>query len=95
MPASKPPPIRLGLVGCSWFALRAHVPAVLALEASGLVTLEAVCSRTRKSMAKAEARAGRELRRHAKMESMFVDAAIDAVLIVLPIPSRRFVFSDR
>ena len=56
-------PLRVGLVGCSWFALRAHIPALLALEQGGCrgfsVRIEAVCSRTRKSMAKAEAKIGR------------------------------------
>ena len=44
-------PLRVGLVGCSWFALRAHIPALLALEQGGCrgfaVRIEAVCSRTR------------------------------------------------
>ena len=54
--------------------------------------LVAVCSRTKKSMAKAEARVRaiapdhRELRRHAKMEQLFADPDVDAVLLVLPIP---------
>ena len=80
--------LRVGLVGCSWFALRAHVPALLALEddKSIAVKLTAVCSRTKKSMAKAEAKIGREVKRHAKMEQMFSDPDIDAVLLVLPIP---------
>ena len=48
--------------------------------------LEAVCSRTRKSMAKAEAKIGRTVVRHAQMQAMFDDPAIDVVVIVLPIP---------
>ena len=83
-------PLRIGLVGCSWFALRAHIPALLSLEQAGCrgfsVRLEAVCSRTRKSMAKAEAKIGRTVVRHAQMQAMFDDPAIDVVLIVLPIP---------
>ena len=75
--------VRIGLVGCSWFALRAHIPA---LERLAGCTIVAVCSRTRKSMAKAEARLGREVRRHAKMEELFTDPDIDAVLLCLPIP---------
>eukprot|EP00308_Calcidiscus_leptoporus_P026055 CAMPEP_0119395646 /NCGR_PEP_ID=MMETSP1334-20130426/134134_1 /TAXON_ID=127549 /ORGANISM="Calcidiscus leptoporus, Strain RCC1130" /LENGTH=148 /DNA_ID=CAMNT_0007419171 /DNA_START=38 /DNA_END=480 /DNA_ORIENTATION=+ len=78
--------VGLGLVGCSWFALRAHVPALLSLEAQSAVRLVAVCSRTRKSMAKAEAAAGRSLTRHAKMEALFADAAVHVVLLALPIP---------
>ena len=59
----------VGLVGCSWFALRAHVPTLLALEeGSGLygsvrVRVVAVCSRTRKSMARAETALGRTVTR--------------------------------
>ena len=72
------PTIRLGLVGCSWFALRAHIPALLALEQphrgrEWCVRLAAVCSRTRKSTAKAEARAGRTLVKHKQMQQMFAD----------------------
>ena len=83
-------PLRVGLVGCSWFALRAHIPALLALEQGGCrgfaVRIEAVCSRTRKSMAKAEAKIGRSVVRHAQMQSLIDDPKIDVVLIVLPIP---------
>ena len=78
--------LRLGLVGCSWFALRCHIPALLAPPLSRLVSLTAVCSRTKKSMAKAEARAGLSLKRHAEMRAMFADPEVDAVLLVLPIP---------
>mmetsp|Transcript_42972 Transcript_42972/g.139453 ORF Transcript_42972/g.139453 Transcript_42972/m.139453 type:complete len:324 (+) Transcript_42972:76-1047(+) len=89
--AWEPPRLKLGLVGCSWFALRAHVPALLALERRVGVRLAAVCSRTRKSMARAEAKIHaadpeREVRRFAKMEQLFADADVDAVLLVLPIP---------
>ncbi|KAL1500570.1 hypothetical protein AB1Y20_013225 [Prymnesium parvum] len=85
------PCLRLGLLGCSWFALRAHIPALLALEAPARrrawrVRLVAVCSRTRKSMAKAEAAAGRPIARHARMEEMLADPRLDVVLVVLPIP---------
>ena len=85
-------PLRVGLCGCSWFALRAHVPALLALERAGggcrgfAVRVDAVCSRTKKSMAKAEAKLGRAVRRHAQMQALFDDPAIDVVLLVLPIP---------
>ena len=83
--------LRLGLVGCSWFALRAHIPAILALEQPQrgrvfCVLLTAICSRTRKSLAKAEARVGRALVKHKQMEAMFADPQVDVVLIVLPIP---------
>ena len=83
-------PLRVGLVGCSWFAVRCHVPNLLALPHAA--SLVAICSRTRKSMAKAEARVKAlapnhpELRRHSKMEGMFADPDVDAVLLVLPIP---------
>ena len=73
--------LRLGLVGCSWFALRCHIPALLAPPLSRLVSLTAVCSRTKKSMAKAEARAGLSLKRHAEMRAMFADPEVDAVLL--------------
>lgn len=97
-PSIAPPRVlRLGLVGCSWFALRAHIPAILRLEGRARsaclpIKLTAVCSRTKKSMAKAEAKvhahgtAEREVRRHAKLEAMFSDPEIDCVLLVLPIP---------
>jgi predicted dehydrogenase len=83
--------LRLGLVGCSWFALRAHLPALLSLEQPQRgrpvrVLIAAVCSRTRKSMAKAEARLGRTVVKHKQMEAMFADPEIDVVLLVLPIP---------
>ncbi|KAL3895278.1 MAG: hypothetical protein SGPRY_013553 [Prymnesium sp.] len=84
------PLLRLGLVGCSWFALRAHLPSLLALEeASSLpfrLRLTALCSRTRKSTARAEARVGRPLTKHKQMEAMFSDREVDVVLLVLPIP---------
>ena len=74
------PLLRVGLVGCSWFALRSHIPALERIPGCSLV---AVCSRTRKSMAKAEAKIGREVKRHAKMEQMFADKEVDVVLLVL------------
>ena len=77
-------PLRVGLVGCSWFALKAHIPALLSLNSHA--KLVAVCSRTRKSMAKAEAKIGDTIVRHAKMEQMFSDPNVDVVLLVLPIP---------
>ena len=84
MMSASPTPLRVGLVGCSWFAIRAHIPALLTLErAVGLCELVAVCSRTKKSMAKAEARIKalspeREVRRHAKLETMLSDSTVDA-----------------
>ena len=82
--------VHVGLVGCSWFAQHAHLPALLELEGGGgrgfRVRLVAVCSRTRKSMARAEATMGRALRRHARMEDLMADEEIDVVLLVLPIP---------
>ena len=82
-------PLRVGLVGCSWFALRAHIPALLALEQGGCrgfaVRIEAVCSRTRKSMAKAEAKIGRSVVRHAQMQVIFDDPKIDVVRGTRPV----------
>ena len=79
--------VHVGLVGCSWFAQHAHLPALLELEGGGgrgfRVRLVAVCSRTRKSMARAEATMGRALRRHARMEDLMADEEIDVVLLVL------------
>ena len=90
MDCGAPQCVRVGLVGASWFALRAHIPALIRLEARGC-RLVAVCSRTRKSAAKAEAKVrgsipDRELRRHHKMEQLFADPEVDVVLLVLPIP---------
>ena len=78
--------VRLGLVGCSWFALRAHIPALLTPPLCHLCELIAVCSRTKKSMAKAEERVGRTLKRHMHWDQMFADDDVDAVLLVLPHP---------
>ena len=79
-------PVGVGLVGCGWFACRCHIPALLVLEREHACRLVAICSRTRKSMARAEARAGRALRRHAKMDALFADEEVDAVVLALPIP---------
>lgn len=82
---SEEPRVRLGLIGCSWLALRCHIPALLSL--ADAVVLTSVCSRTKKSMAKAEAKAGGgHLKRCATMDAMLADPEVDAVLIVLPIP---------
>jgi predicted dehydrogenase/FAD/FMN-containing dehydrogenase len=90
-PSAAPSPLRIGLVGCSWFAIRSHIPALMKLETTGACRLNAVCSRTKKSMAKAEAKImtacpDRSVKRHADIGSMLRDPQIDAVLIVLPIP---------
>ncbi len=81
-------PLRLGLVGCSWFARTAHLPALRTLCAPSSPTfrLVALTSATNKSMAKAEAAYGHKLTRHATMEALFADPQVDAVLLVLPIP---------
>ena len=86
MATAEPRRLRLGLVGCSWFAQRAHVPALLRLEAAGMCSLVALCSRTKKSMARVETLIGRSLSRHANLRAMLADEAVEAVLLVLPIP---------
>lgn len=71
--------LRVALVGCGWFAVRAHLPALQKLErakALGFqVSLYALCSR---SQASAE-RASKKLDKHRKADvKIFLD--LDAVL---------------
>ena len=50
-PLGRPP--RLALVGCSWFARAAHLPALDRLSREGLVEVVALCSRSPESLAQA------------------------------------------
>jgi L-gulono-1,4-lactone dehydrogenase len=84
-PAGDPRP-RLALVGCGWFACEAHIPALQRLERDRLVQVDALCSRSEQSLARASRQLGpRTLKQYRTMEAAFADPDIDIVDLVLPI----------
>jgi predicted dehydrogenase/FAD/FMN-containing dehydrogenase len=84
------PCLRLGLIGCSWFALRAHIPTLQKISKNAKklgfsVRLEAICSRTAESMARCQELVGRPIKQYLDMHALLADPEVDAVDIVLPI----------
>ena len=87
----------IGLLGCGWFTRRAHIPALLRLErqsqkvssqtsaASVDLQIVALWTRTQASADAAAKLARRPLRRHESQEDLIADAAVDVVIVALPI----------
>ena len=87
-------PLRVGLLGCGWFSRRAHLPALLRLERRRSLPLAgshhgvrvvAVCCSSDASLDAAERQVGRSLRRYLEPQQLFSDAAVDVILVALPI----------
>ncbi len=79
---------RLALVGCGWFARLAHLPALRRLENQGLLEIAALCSRSGDSLNQTARQLGRpRIRQSKEMEEILSDSEIDAVDLVLPIPT--------
>ena len=79
-------PPRIALVGCSWFARAAHLPALARLSHEGLVEVAALCSRSQESLAEARKLIGAEVPTWLDFDEMLSTASIDAVDLVLPTP---------
>ena len=87
--------MRVALVGCGWFALRAHLPALQKLErvseqALGFrVSLYALCSRSPDNIQKAVKRLDKDKRTQVKtflsLEDVLTDQLVDVIDLVLPI----------
>ena len=84
MQDSKPP--NVAVWGCGWFAVNAHIPALVKLEAAGRVRLYAVCSRSRNSINKAlEAAGNQNIKAYLDQDEFLSDPDIDLVILTLPI----------
>jgi hypothetical protein len=88
----QPKPTRklgIALVGCGWFGLRAHLPALTKLEQSTASTLGvrlvAICSRTQASLAKAAKRIDHTVAHYTSLAGVLADSDVDVVDLVLPI----------
>ena len=77
---------RVAVVGCSWFARAAHLPALRQLSEEGRVEVVALCSRTQSSLLEAQRVLGRELPTYTDYAELLANEQIDAVDLVLPTP---------
>ena len=77
-------PPRIAVVGCSWFARAAHLPALRQLEAEGLVEIVALCSRSNESLAIGQQLVGRDVKTYTNFEELLAQTEIDVVDLVLP-----------
>ena len=91
--ATTPVEIRIGIVGCSWFAGAAHAPALERIRKAAAhhgfsASVVAVCSRTTESMDRLcrKLKVAHEIRRYDDMHALFADGGIDVVDLVLPTP---------
>jgi L-gulonolactone oxidase len=85
LPSDRRP--RVALVGCGWFALQSHIPALQRLEREGVIELVALCARSDASLARAQQRIGgdRALKQFHHLDQLLSDQDIDFVDLVLPI----------
>lgn len=74
------------MVGCSWFAREAHLPALRQLSDEGLVDVVALCSRTQQSLSQAQALLSRPAAHYTQLDELLARPDIDAVDLVLPTP---------
>lgn len=79
-------PPRIALVGCSWFARVAHLPALQKLSDEGLVELVALCSLTNESIIEAKKIIKNDVKTYTDLDEMLSDVGIDIVDLVLPTP---------
>lgn len=79
-------PPKLALVGCSWFARAAHLPALRKLTDEGIVDVVALCSRTDDSLSKALEIMGMDIPTYKSFDQMLSLQSIDLVDLVLPTP---------
>src|SRR5579871_2148292 len=80
----KPP--NVAVWGCGWFAVHAHLPALIKLEAAGRVRLYAVCSRSLNSVKRAlEAVSNRDILSYLDQDAFLSDPNIDLIILTLPI----------
>jgi predicted dehydrogenase/FAD/FMN-containing dehydrogenase len=77
---------RIAVVGCSWFARAAHLPALQRLSDEGLVEIAALCSRTHESLSNAQMLLNRNAPKYTSIDEMFANEEIDLVDLVLPTP---------
>ncbi|KAJ1473606.1 hypothetical protein T484DRAFT_1912720, partial [Baffinella frigidus] len=90
------PLLRVALVGCGWFAVRGHLPALQRLSraaprARGFrVELVALCSRSQASLdwalQRLEVKDG-SIKCYTELETLLADSSIDCVDLCLPIPA--------
>ncbi|KAJ1450430.1 hypothetical protein M885DRAFT_532420 [Pelagophyceae sp. CCMP2097] len=80
-------PLRVCLVGCGWFAQRAHCASLKKLCAGGAVRVAAVCSRTPTNRARALKKLGAAAagaNEHATLADALADVEVDVVVLALP-----------
>lgn len=75
---------RIAVVGCSWFARAAHLPALQRLSEEGLVDIVALCSRTQESLSSAQKLIGHNVAQYTNFNEMLANEEIDLVDLVLP-----------
>jgi predicted dehydrogenase len=79
-------PPNVAVWGCGWFAVHAHIPALVKLEAAGRVRLYAFCSRSINSISKALAAANnKNIVSYLDQDAFLSDPNIDLVILALPI----------
>ncbi len=79
-------PPKLALVGCSWFARAAHLPAIRKLSEEGVLEIVALCSRTDDSLNEAQKIIGRKIATYKNIDELLSQSNIDLVDLVLPTP---------
>lgn len=77
---------RIAVVGCSWFARAAHLPALKLLSEEGLIEVVALCSRTEESLISARNLIGNNVLLYTDFDEMLSNENIDLVDLVLPTP---------
>jgi predicted dehydrogenase len=75
---------RLAIIGCSWFARAAHIPALLKLSEEGLVEIVALCSRTHNSLEAAKKIIGKDIPVYTNIDILLEEEFVDIVDLVLP-----------
>jgi predicted dehydrogenase/FAD/FMN-containing dehydrogenase len=85
--ASLSRPLKIGLVGCGWFAREAHVPALRKLESAKAVEVVALCSLSAQSMDRVSTLLGRDVTRFMALQDLLRMPGLDAVDLTLPIPA--------
>ncbi|EKX32331.1 hypothetical protein GUITHDRAFT_148697 [Guillardia theta CCMP2712] len=88
--------LRVAMVGCGWFARKAHIPALLRAEESSMnvlgvkIRLVALCSRTNASIEQAKRRLGRgrasSIASFTSIDDLLGGCEFDIADLALPIP---------
>ena len=94
--ADEPRRLQVALVGCGWFAVRAHLPALQKLERTSSkalgfrIRLYALCSRSQTNVDRACKKLDQDKRQGVKtfvdLDAVLADPLVDVVDLVLPIP---------